>query len=265
MESDLPPTVKPQDVLDKLMYDGSFDSLRSSLIAALKSNDDLKSYILTLVENSEVLRKEGVESKSRRQLMEELRNELSVKVLEKASAAAWELMLSNEGLGMEITGKVNETFCDLTGSSTLGCDCHPGAGPSVKKSASQDCGSSAVINPKMACERSTVGCKRAREEEVEKPSTSSCLRIDSAAENVIDCKVVVVKKELDPASCNGSSTQPPVSLKVPNGNLDLSIGSSDTVNDAPRSFSPGQVKVEERDKDSGLGLEEASDAGRLTL
>ncbi|KAL3684882.1 hypothetical protein R1sor_002904 [Riccia sorocarpa] len=263
MESDVPPTVKPQDVLDKLMYDGTFDRSKSSLITALKSNDDLKNFILTLVENSEVLRKEDVERKSRRQLMEELRNELSVKVLEKASAAAWQLMLSDEGLGMEITEKVNETFCDLTGSSTLGCDCHPGAGPSVKKLASLGSGSSEVLNSKTDCKQSTVGSKRAREEEVEKPS--SYLRPDSAADDVAHSEGVVVKKELEPASCNGSSPQPPVQPNVPKGNGDLSIGSSDTINDAPRIFSPGEVKDEERDKDNcSPEREQPSTAERLS-
>ncbi|KAG6553862.1 hypothetical protein Mapa_004779 [Marchantia paleacea] len=250
----VPPSVKPQDVLDKLMYDGTFDNLRSSLITVLKSNDDLKSYILTLVENSEVLRNSDVETKSRRQLMEELRNELSSSVLEKVSTAAWELMLSTEGLGMEITEKVDDTFCDLTESSTLGCDCHPGVGSSLKKLGSLDCDSSAAVNTKVVSEQTSVGSKRLREEEVEKPITSSSIEPESAIGTVaVDCKVVV-KEEHEPASCNGSTTEMPPQLKHPKGNWDVWVGSSDSINDPHKHDSVGQSsqgKPEERVRENG--------------
>lgn len=103
----------PQNVLEKLMNDGIFDDLRVKLLSELKQNEELKLYTSKLVEQSAALAAPNSERKNRRDLFEALRSELEAPVLEKASAAAWELILSDQGVGQEIVEKVEDVYCQL--------------------------------------------------------------------------------------------------------------------------------------------------------
>ncbi|EFJ22337.1 hypothetical protein SELMODRAFT_17035, partial [Selaginella moellendorffii] len=106
--------VKPQEVLESLMNDGTFDALRGKVTAQLKSNEDLKRYTQSLVEKSQCLNSPGADNKTRRELFDALRRELEGPVLDRASKAAWELILSKENLGKEIAEAVDSTYSKLS-------------------------------------------------------------------------------------------------------------------------------------------------------
>eukprot|EP00249_Psilotum_nudum_P006555 c19880_g1_i1 orf=173-712(+) len=107
-------SVSPQQVLSSLMNDGTFDSLRAKIISQLKQNEELKKYTTSRVEQSQVLNSPGAEQKSRRELFEALRRELEGPVLERASKAAWDTILSEEGVGKEIADTVYRAYNQLS-------------------------------------------------------------------------------------------------------------------------------------------------------
>uniref|UniRef100_A0A0D9Y0C6 Uncharacterized protein n=1 Tax=Leersia perrieri TaxID=77586 RepID=A0A0D9Y0C6_9ORYZ len=107
--------VRPEEVLDSLKNDGTIDALRMKIIAQLKANEDMKKNTMMMVEQSKVLNTPGAEKKTKRELFDALRQELENPVLEKASKAVWELILDNDGLGIEITDTVEKVFCRLGG------------------------------------------------------------------------------------------------------------------------------------------------------
>lgn len=113
--------VTPQQVLTSLMNDGTFDDLRHKVIHQLKQNEELKKYTASKVEQSNVLNTPGAEQKSKRELFEALRKELEGPVLERASKAAWELILSKEGVGKEISDTVYKAYNQLQSKDTSVC------------------------------------------------------------------------------------------------------------------------------------------------
>ncbi|XP_031249119.1 LOW QUALITY PROTEIN: uncharacterized protein LOC116106953 [Pistacia vera] len=108
--------ISPEDVLESLMNDGTFDSLRLKIINQLKANEELKSTTIKMAEQSKVLNTPGAEKQTKRELFDALRQELEAPVLEKASKSVWELILDNNGLGKEINETVEKVFCRLSGS-----------------------------------------------------------------------------------------------------------------------------------------------------
>lgn len=107
--------VSPEQVLKTLMNDGHFDSLRIKILNQLKQSEEIKNYTSTLVAGSKVLNTPGAENRSRRELFEALRKELEEPVLEKASVAAWGIILDKEGVGKEIVEKVDAVYARLSG------------------------------------------------------------------------------------------------------------------------------------------------------
>ncbi|KAG0571995.1 hypothetical protein KC19_VG060100 [Ceratodon purpureus] len=107
--------VSPEQVLKTLMNDGHFDSLRIKILNQLKQSEEIKNYTSTLVASSKVLNTPGAENKSRKELFEALRKELEEPVLEKASVAAWGIILDKEGVGQEIVEKVDAVYARLSG------------------------------------------------------------------------------------------------------------------------------------------------------
>ncbi|CAK9225282.1 unnamed protein product [Sphagnum troendelagicum] len=120
----LGPTVTPDQVLKSLMNDGHFDDLRVKILNQLKQNEEIRKYTSMLVEQSKVLNTPGAESKNRRELFEALRRELEGPVLERASKAAWELILSKEGVGKEITEKVDAVYTRLSENDMSAASSH---------------------------------------------------------------------------------------------------------------------------------------------
>ncbi|KAH7331664.1 hypothetical protein KP509_20G045900 [Ceratopteris richardii] len=110
--------VTPQQVLESLMMDGTFDDLRLKIINQLKHNEELKKYTTSMVEKSQTLNTPGAEQKSKRELFVSLKNELEGPVLDRASKAAWELILSKEGIGKEIMETVYRAYNQLHGKQT---------------------------------------------------------------------------------------------------------------------------------------------------
>ncbi|KAI5071485.1 hypothetical protein GOP47_0013736 [Adiantum capillus-veneris] len=110
--------VTPQQVLESLMMDGTFDDLRHKIINQLKHNEELKKYTTSMVEQSQTLNTPGAEKKSKRDLFVSLKHELEGPVLERASKAAWELILSKEGIGKEIMETVYRAYNQLHGKET---------------------------------------------------------------------------------------------------------------------------------------------------
>ncbi|XP_024376351.1 uncharacterized protein [Physcomitrium patens] len=106
--------VSPEQVLKTLMNDGHFDSLRIKILNQLKQSEEIKNYTSTLVASSKVLNTPGAENKSRKELFEALRKELEEPVLEKASVAAWGIILDKEGVGKEIVEKVDAVYARLS-------------------------------------------------------------------------------------------------------------------------------------------------------
>ncbi|CAL9097476.1 unnamed protein product [Musa acuminata var. zebrina] len=107
--------VKPEDVLESLMNDGTIDAIRLKIINQLKANEELKNNTITMVEQSKVLNTPGAEKQTKRELFDALRRELETPVLEKASRAVWELIVDNNGLGKEISETVERVYCRLNG------------------------------------------------------------------------------------------------------------------------------------------------------
>ncbi|XP_044482934.1 uncharacterized protein LOC123209178 [Mangifera indica] len=107
--------ISPEDVLESLMNDGTFDSLRLKIINQLKANEELKSTTIKMAEQSKVLNTPGAEKQTKRELFDALRQELEAPVLEKASKSVWELILDSNGLGKEISETVEKVFCRLSG------------------------------------------------------------------------------------------------------------------------------------------------------
>ncbi|KAK3273845.1 hypothetical protein CYMTET_17934 [Cymbomonas tetramitiformis] len=97
-------------VLDDMCKDGTFDAFRARIVDELKKNEDLNKYTSNLVEGSETLSRPGAERMTRKDLFEKLKAELEKPVMEKVSAAAWEFLLAEEGVGKEIKDKV-EAAC----------------------------------------------------------------------------------------------------------------------------------------------------------
>ncbi|XP_020588478.1 uncharacterized protein LOC110030216 [Phalaenopsis equestris] len=107
--------IKPEDVLESLMNDGTIDAIRLKIINQLKGNEELKRNTITMVEQSKVLNTSGAEKQTKRELFDALRQELETPVLEKASKAVWELILDNNGLGKEISEVVERVYRRLSG------------------------------------------------------------------------------------------------------------------------------------------------------
>ncbi|KAE9618928.1 hypothetical protein Lalb_Chr02g0147831 [Lupinus albus] len=107
--------IKPEDVLESLMNDGTIDALRLKIITQLKANEELKSTTIKMAEQSKVLNTPGAEKQTKRELFDALRQELEASVLEKASKSVWDLILDNAGLGKEISETVEKVFCRLSG------------------------------------------------------------------------------------------------------------------------------------------------------
>ncbi|KAJ7546350.1 hypothetical protein O6H91_08G036700 [Diphasiastrum complanatum] len=107
--------VTPEVVLDSLMKDGTFDSLRTKITTHLRNNEELKKFTSSMLEQSLVLNTPGAETKPKRELFEALRRELEVPVLERASRAAWEVMVSKDGIGKEIAETVDSVYYRLSG------------------------------------------------------------------------------------------------------------------------------------------------------
>ncbi|XP_038970756.1 uncharacterized protein LOC120104194 [Phoenix dactylifera] len=107
--------VTPEDVLESLMSDGTFDALRMKIINQLKTNEELKNNTIAMVEQSRVLNIPGAEKKTKRELFDALRQELEMPVLEKAAKAVWELILDDSGLGKEISETVERVYWQLSG------------------------------------------------------------------------------------------------------------------------------------------------------
>ncbi|GAQ82705.1 hypothetical protein KFL_001200290 [Klebsormidium nitens] len=105
-------------VLNQLMDNGLFDTLRKSITAELESNMELKKFTTAEVERSQVLQAPGAERRSRRELFEALRRELQSKVLERASEAAWNAILSKDSVGRQIEEQVEKTWWELNGWGT---------------------------------------------------------------------------------------------------------------------------------------------------
>ncbi|GBG66646.1 hypothetical protein CBR_g66782 [Chara braunii] len=68
--------VTPANVLARLMNDGIFDQLRAKITQELKQNEELRSYTMSLVENSQALNFVGADRKKKRELFDALRKEL---------------------------------------------------------------------------------------------------------------------------------------------------------------------------------------------
>eukprot|EP00250_Pteridium_aquilinum_P013415 c21328_g1_i1 orf=810-1367(-) len=113
--------VTPQQVLESLMNDGTFDDLRHKIINQLKHNEELKKYTTSMVEQSQTLNTPGAEQKSKRDLFVSLKHELEGPVLERASKAAWELILSKEGIGKEVMETVYRAYNQLHGKEASLC------------------------------------------------------------------------------------------------------------------------------------------------
>ncbi|XP_010480249.1 PREDICTED: uncharacterized protein LOC104758974 [Camelina sativa] len=107
--------IKPEDVLEHLMNDGTIDALRLRIINQLKANEELKSTTIKMAEESKVLNTPGAEKQTKRELFDALRQELEGPVLEKASKSVWDLILEKDGLGKEINETVERVFCHLSG------------------------------------------------------------------------------------------------------------------------------------------------------
>jgi len=110
--------VSPEQVLKTLMNDGHFDSLRVKILNQLKQSEEIKNYTSELVGTSKVLNSPGAENKSRKELFDALRKELEEPVLEKASVAAWGIILDKEGVGKEIVEKVDAVYARLSGNDS---------------------------------------------------------------------------------------------------------------------------------------------------
>ncbi|MCO5548872.1 hypothetical protein L7F22_002334 [Adiantum nelumboides] len=80
--------------------------------------EELKKYTTSMVEQSQTLNTPGAEKKSKRDLFVSLKHELEGPVLERASKAAWELILSKEGIGKEIMETVYRAYNQLHGKET---------------------------------------------------------------------------------------------------------------------------------------------------
>ncbi|KAG7649843.1 hypothetical protein AtNW77_Chr1g0056771 [Arabidopsis thaliana] len=107
--------IKPEDVLEHLMNDGTIDALRLRIINQLKANEELKSTTIKMAEESKVLNTPGAEKQTKRELFDALRQELEGPVLEKASKSVWDLIIEKDGLGKEINETVERVFCHLSG------------------------------------------------------------------------------------------------------------------------------------------------------
>mmetsp|Transcript_29772 Transcript_29772/g.41110 ORF Transcript_29772/g.41110 Transcript_29772/m.41110 type:complete len:114 (-) Transcript_29772:169-510(-) len=93
-------------VLQDMMEDGTFDDFRQKIVNHLKENESLRGFTAELVERSETLGQPGVASRPRKDLFETLRKEIEEPVMEMASSAAWDVLLSDQGVGKEIKEKV---------------------------------------------------------------------------------------------------------------------------------------------------------------
>jgi len=94
--------------LDSMMENGTFDKFRESIVAQLKDNEDLRKYTSDLVKESKTLNDDNARSQQKKILFEKLRGEIENKVMERASDAAWDILLSEEGTGKELKEKVDE-------------------------------------------------------------------------------------------------------------------------------------------------------------
>eukprot|EP00898_Chlorokybus_atmophyticus_P006250 jgi/Chlat1/6626/Chrsp482S06110 len=96
MMQDVTGTITPEVVLEQLMADGTFDSLRSTVTSLLKSNVHLQRFTTESVLNSNVLRHQNrkeLESMTREELFAKLRRELEVPVMRCASKHVWDILM----------------------------------------------------------------------------------------------------------------------------------------------------------------------------
>uniref|UniRef100_A0A7S0QPS2 Uncharacterized protein n=1 Tax=Pyramimonas obovata TaxID=1411642 RepID=A0A7S0QPS2_9CHLO len=99
---------KSSNVLDSMMENGTFDKFRENIVNQLKDNEELRSYTSDLVKKSQTLNAADARGQQKKILFEKLRSEIENKVMERASEAAWDILLSEEGIGKEIKEKVDE-------------------------------------------------------------------------------------------------------------------------------------------------------------
>ncbi|KAL1190492.1 hypothetical protein V5N11_020063 [Cardamine amara subsp. amara] len=172
--------IKPEDVLESLMNDGTIDALRLKIINQLKANEELKSTTIKMAEESKVLNTPGAEKQTKRELFDALRQELEGPVLEKASKSVWELILEKDELGKEINETVERVFCRLSGRE-----------PPLYASSNTE-------KPPMEIEKETEETKESNSSKT-KPKKRNLSEVNSSED--IDEVVTTKKKQGDSSIC----------------------------------------------------------------
>ncbi|KAL1213896.1 hypothetical protein V5N11_028653 [Cardamine amara subsp. amara] len=181
--------IKPEDVLESLMNDGTIDALRLKIINQLKANEELKSTTIKMAEESKVLNTPGAEKQTKRELFDALRQELEGPVLEKASKSVWELILEKDGLGKEINETVERVFCCLSGREP----------PPLYASSNTE-------KPPMEIEKETEETKESNSSKT-KPKKRNLSEVNSS--EGIDEVVTTKKKQRDPSIVSLESGKTP--------------------------------------------------------
>ncbi|CAA0838845.1 Unknown protein [Striga hermonthica] len=109
--------VRAEDVISKLKDDGDFDRLRLKIIRKLKENEELRSSIISMVQQSAALNRPGVENLKPRQLSDAIHQEIGDKVMSHISDGVWNVIRSADGMKNEITETVQSVYDKLSNPS----------------------------------------------------------------------------------------------------------------------------------------------------
>ncbi|GAV79601.1 hypothetical protein CFOL_v3_23066 [Cephalotus follicularis] len=105
--------VSKEEVIEKLKDDGDFDNLRLKIIRKLKDNEELRSNIISAVNQSAVCNRPGAEDMKPRQLSDAIYDDVGNKVMSQISDCLWHIIKSGDGMKNEITETVQSVYSKL--------------------------------------------------------------------------------------------------------------------------------------------------------
>ncbi|XP_004298718.1 PREDICTED: uncharacterized protein LOC101307693 [Fragaria vesca subsp. vesca] len=105
--------VSKEEVIAKLKDDGDFDRLRRKIIQKLKTNEELRENIVSIVKQSAALNRPGAENMKPRQLSDDIHQEVGESVMSRISDGLWGIIRSSDGMQSEISETVRSVYDKL--------------------------------------------------------------------------------------------------------------------------------------------------------